>query len=94
MTRIVTRSPSVFRGRGGPKRQTSWFNSADLTTFTTLVAGTAVLHQTLTAAELAKRPFTVVRVRGTIWVITDQAVSSEAHPYLEKPKDFWLLFLS
>ncbi len=71
-----TRVSTSFRGRG-PRRSTEWFASADVTAVATLAAGSKVLDQSLTTAELAKLPFTVVRVRGEVLVISDQIAGAE-----------------
>ncbi len=66
----------TFRGQA-PRRSTEWFASVDSTAVATLAAATKVLDQSLTAAELAKLPFTVVRVRGSVWVNSDQTAGDE-----------------
>ena len=73
--RIIRRSSAV--AVRGPRRKTEWFPSADITGFTTLGAATFVVSQSLTAGELAKRPFTVVRTVGSIWITSDQVAASE-----------------
>jgi len=64
--------------RQGPRRATEWSSSPDITTATTLAAATKVIAQSFPASTLAAVvPATVVRVRGNIWVASDQASSSE-----------------
>ncbi len=66
-----------FRRSGGARRATEWFASADITIVTQLAAATKLLSQSLTTAELAKLPFTVVRTRGMFLVQSDQIAASE-----------------
>ena len=74
-TRIIRgRSSGVIRPRG---RLTEWFPSADATVQVSLAAATFVLDQSLTAAELAKRPFTITRTVGSIWIASDQSAQFE-----------------
>ncbi len=63
--------------RQGQRRKTEWFGAADVGVSTVLAANTVILDQVLTTAEKAKRPFTVVRVRGMLWVGSDQVVTQE-----------------
>ena len=65
--------------RQGPRRMSQWVASADSTASQTLAAATAVIDSSFTAASLAAQfvPSTVVRVRGTLWVASDQASASE-----------------
>jgi len=71
-----TRVSTPFR-RSGTRRSTEWFASADITGTASLGVGTKILNQSLTTAELAKLPFTVVRVRGEVLVISDQIAAQE-----------------
>ncbi len=71
---IVRRS---FSGRRSPGRLTEWFGSADISAATALAAATFNFSQSLTATELAKRPFTVTRTIGSIWVASDQNAQFE-----------------
>jgi len=72
------RRGATFGVRGGARgRLTEWFPSADVTGEASLAAGTFVFLQSLTAAELAKRPFTVTRTVGNIWVRSDQVAAQE-----------------
>ena len=75
-TRIVRarRAPMGLRGQ---RRATEWFASANVTGVTTLAAASFLFSQSLTAAELAKRPFTVTRTVGSIWVRSDQVANTE-----------------
>ena len=62
----------------GPKRQTGWAASSDISAFTALAANTIVLDQTLTEAELIHTvPATIVRTRGLLLVRSDQLGASE-----------------
>ncbi len=63
--------------RQGQRRQTEWLASAVVTDVTTLLPLNIILDQLLTTAELAKRPFTVVRTRGLLTVWSDQAAAFE-----------------
>ena len=56
---------------------TEWFASADVTDFTNLSAGSFAFDQSLSTVELAKRPFTVTRTVGSIWVKSDQVAALE-----------------
>ncbi len=73
--RTGRRSGLVLRG-GRNRRETAWLDTV-FTNTTLGVSGTAVLINSLNAAALALRPFTVVRVRGQMLVVTDQAAASE-----------------
>jgi len=59
---------------GGSKRATSWF---DISITSTGVDNSSVLVNSLTALELARRPFTVVRTYLEILQLSDQAVATE-----------------
>ncbi len=76
MARILTRS-HTFAGRSGSRRATEWFASSDVTAPTALPAASFVLLSTLSAGQLAKRPFTVTRTVGSIFVSSDQAAAVE-----------------
>ena len=71
MGRIVTRS-AVVRGRG-PKRSTQWLGSADNTAVTNLASNGTRLDQTFPFGE----PATIIRTRGTLWVMPDQETTDE-----------------
>ena len=69
--------PSRFHTGRSSRRQTQWLASADATGVTTLAGAAKILDQSLTAAELTLLPFTVVRVRGLIYVQSDQVAADE-----------------
>ena len=73
--RIATNRGSF--SRRSPGRLTEWFASPDASGGTTLAANTFVQYAVLTAAEKAKRPFTVTRTVGSIWVRSDQVAAEE-----------------
>ena len=62
--------------RQGPRRETLWLETG---TVEAVLGGapTALLTNSLNAAALALRPFTVVRVRGVIAVRSDQVGATE-----------------
>ena len=70
----------IFRSRSprmvgaGKRRATEWFPSANVTNSQALATSSFLFDQSLTAAELAKRPFTVTRTVGSIWVRADSEV--------------------
>ena len=72
-----------FRSRGfriarsGPRRMTRWIGSADVTAVTVLTGGATTFDQSLTVAELALRPFTVIRTVGMFAARSDQIAASE-----------------
>ena len=66
-----------FRGRSSPGRLTEWFASAVQTDYLALPANTVVLDQSLTTIEKAKRPFTVTRVVGSLFLQSDQNAAVE-----------------
>ena len=74
--------PNSFRGRrsvgrAGPARKTEWLASVNVTARTALPAGTFIFDQSLSALELAKRPFTITRTIGSVWVVSDQVAAFE-----------------
>ena len=71
--RVVRRS----FGRSSPGRLTEWLSSADATAEIPLAANTIILDSSLTTVEKAKRPFTVTRLVGSIWVQSDQNAAVE-----------------
>jgi len=73
------RSSFVSRGRS-PGRLTEWFGSVNITAFTGLAAASFIFDQQFSAAELAKRPLTVTRTIGQIYVQSDQ-VAAEEQPF-------------
>ena len=58
------------------RRKTAWAASVDVTAAVNLAANSILLDATANAALLALRPFTVVRVRGVLWVQSDSVASS------------------
>ena len=65
-----------FRSRSSTtRRATSWF---DIPPFSVaVVAGGGTILASLTAAELAKRPFTIIRTHLTFDVQSDQVAATE-----------------
>ena len=64
----------VFRGSvRSARRATDWIASSAETTTTALAASTAVLDQQFTFLE----PATIVRVRGDLWIASDQGAATE-----------------
>ena len=63
-------------GRPGRGRLTEWFGSA-LPTVKALAGATFAIDQVLTSTELAKRPFTVTRTVGSLFVGNDQVAAIE-----------------
>ncbi len=76
MARILRRS-SFVRGGRSSGRLTEWQGSPNNTAETDLPANTFLLFASLTAAELAKRPFTITRTVGSLWVRSDQRAADE-----------------
>jgi len=79
MTNIRTSRKSGFLLRGGSmRRETEW---GELSTVEASLTGapTAVLASSLSAAALALRPFTIVRVRGIMHIRSDQIAASETY---------------
>ena len=77
MSNIRTAGKSGFIIRnGGRRRETIWFGG---TAFTQAIATTTsvALVQSLNAAALALRPFTIIRTRGVIRVRSDQNGANE-----------------
>ena len=74
---MARKSGFVLR-RGRTVRETRWL---DLPFFSNVLASstTASLSLVLTAAELALRPFTVVRLRAQMSVQSDQSAASEQY---------------
>ncbi len=77
MARIrgARRAPLVGRSQG---RLTEWFSSRNATVGVTIPPASFVFDAVLTAAELAKRPFTITRTIGYISVSSDQVAAQEA----------------
>ena len=58
------------------RRKTAWASSPDVTALTNMAANTILLTGTANAALLALRPFTIVRVRGELWVQSDSVATT------------------
>ena len=73
---MAIRSRSRFPSAVGrsPRRLTQWFRSADVTGYTLLANGVAVLDQSL---QGLLEPVTAIRCRGNISILTDQIGASE-----------------
>ena len=71
---VVRRS---FRGRVSSGRLTEWFGTSFPTVETALPANSFIISLQLTAAELAKRPFTITRTVGLLAMRSDQAAAAE-----------------
>ncbi len=71
--RIRSRSPQFVRGK---RRETRWLDAIPTEALLSGASTPAILL-TLTAAELALRPFTIIRTRGHWTAQTDQFVASE-----------------
>ncbi len=69
---------SSFR-RQGPKRATQWLASADVTAVTALSGAASILDQSFTGAqfEALGGPVTIVRVRGELYIQSDQVAAAE-----------------
>ncbi len=60
------------------RRKTLWIASADVTGVTNLVAGATVLDQTFVAdTGEPSLPWTIVRLRGSLYVASDQTATNE-----------------
>ncbi len=73
--RVIRRSSGF--GRGAPRRQTEWIPLAFGSDRLALAASSGVLTSSLNAAALAKRPFTVTRTVGSLFIASDQQAASE-----------------
>ena len=73
--RSSTKSGTFLRA-GGRRRETQWLE-IEATVAAFAAPSTAVLLASMTAAELALRPFTVVRSRGALMMVLDQVAASE-----------------
>ncbi len=75
--------PRISHARRAPsggavrRRQTEWFASVDITGATALPAASFIFSQSLSAIELAKRPFTIVRTVGVLLAEGDQIAANE-----------------
>ena len=65
----------VSRGQARARRESSWLS---IDAAANSVDNSVVLTHTMTAAELARRPFTVVRTRMTVSIATDQLSADES----------------
>ena len=73
--RVVARR--TFGGRRSPGRLTEWFAASFATSETALAASSFVVVISYTAAALAKRPFTITRTIGSLYVASDQSAAVE-----------------
>ncbi len=72
----ISRKSGFIRRHGVMRRETMWFGGTIV--LTTMAAGNnPVLVTTLSAAALALRPFTVVRARGMLYILSDQVTATE-----------------
>ena len=71
-TRIRT-----FPQRAGPRRLTEWFGLTFLGDVTSLPAASFVIAASLDATELPKRPFTITRTIGQLFISSDQVAANE-----------------
>ena len=79
MANVITSRKSGFTLRGGVKRRESLWLFIGETERTLAAASTATFINSLNAAALALRPFTVVRTRGTFHVRSDQTGALEMY---------------
>ena len=77
MANVNTRRKSGFIFRSGVRRRETQWLSLDPVSNTLAAGSTAVVSNVMSAAELALRPFTVVRTRGIFNLQSDQAGVSE-----------------
>ena len=77
--RVVRRSSLVPLGRG-PGRLTEWFGGQFVTDVTSLAANSFVITHVMSALELAKRPFTITRTVGSLFIASDQ-IAVEEFPF-------------
>ena len=68
---------SFSRAQRGPRRQTQWLASPDNAAHTVLAGGAAQLFGTLSAAEIALQPFTIIRTVGMVSMKSDQITATE-----------------
>ncbi len=64
-------------GRTAPRRETLWAGGPDETSVTAVAASGTDLQSLSNAALLALRPFTLVRVRGILYIRSDQTANTE-----------------
>ena len=63
--------------RAGPKRLTEWFGLTFQTDVIGLPAGSFLIAASLDTSELPKRPFTITRTIGQLFISSDQAAANE-----------------
>ncbi len=73
--RVVRRSGGGFRR--SPGRLTEWFGVPFTVVETALPQASFIIFTSLTAAGLAKRPFTIIRTVGLLTIGNDQAAAFE-----------------
>ena len=71
----MARKSGFVRRHGSMTRETRWLDIDPVSNV--LASGGAILTHTLTAVELALRPFTIVRTRGLLFVRSDQFAANE-----------------
>ncbi len=74
MANVTRRRSSFIRGRSSG-RQTEWLASADVSAGVAVAAATLVFDSSMAVGELAKRPFTITRVRGIMAVRSSQVAA-------------------
>ena len=79
MANIRTSHKSGFLVRGGVKRRETLWLGVDETNTTVGSVGAAVIINSLSVAALALRPFTIIRVRGNLFMVSDQQAASETY---------------
>jgi len=67
---------SFIRGVGGTRRESLWIDVVASATIIGGPSGSALLNS-LNAAALALRPFTIVRTRGVLYMESDQSAAVE-----------------
>ncbi len=70
--RVFTRRPAV---RGTPKRKSLWLGLSPASTVVSGAGGT--ITNSLNAAALALRPFTIIRTHLEVWIRSDQDTAAE-----------------
>ncbi len=70
---------SGFVRRGGVMRRETVWVALPRVTATLGGAPTAIMINTLSAGGLALRPFTIVRTRGVVQVVSDQNIATETY---------------
>ncbi len=77
MANIYRSRKSGFVPRpGGRKRETQWLELPTIS-FVLASANTPALLLSLTTAEKALRPFTIMRTRGSFLTVSDQSIATE-----------------